>query len=372
MNVHEIVAISATILSLCLGNVCVKASKRGGKITYSMGTTLLMVQLVSFSICLIAMIVAKLIHKPIVSWKFSRTTAYYAVPVAFAIADYHIILFLSKRINPALLSIVWNSEIAVTALLCRCFLKRSITRIGRISIILLVLGSVTSQSNYKLRTDTNNKEWTAVFLIIGIFVSAIANIFIEWAYKREIAVSFLIQTLQITFLGVCFHGVNAFLELESGLFNGFNGWTWGAVAMHSIANIGINYLMKYLDNIVCLYVHAVATMLTVVVSVPMFHADISLQFLCGSGITIISIYLHNYANPMEGYLIPSSENRVESDEAVDLNILSPKEGLDCVPDRIHKRERLIDFLSETSGRFSRKRGTYQIITKTAYNESEQA
>ncbi|KAL0584408.1 hypothetical protein ABG067_005759 [Albugo candida] len=372
MNVHEIAAVSATIVSLCLGNVCVNASKRSGKITYSMATTLLMVQLVSFSICLVALCVSRYRQAPTTACRVSHSTAYYALPVAFAIADYHLTIILSKKMNSALLSIVWNSEIAVTALLFRFFFKRSLPKIGRISIILLVLGSVTSQSDREWRTDTTHQERTVFTLLIGILISAFANILIEWVYKRDIATPFLIQTTQFTFLGVCFHGANTFLELENEMFYGFNGWTWAAVVMHSIATIGINYLMKHMDNLVCLYVHALAMILTGVVSVPMFHAGISLQFICGSGITSISSYLYCHANQIGLILIPSSENRTESDGVIELPLESPKLRQDCVPERINKRERLIDFFRETSGRISRKRATYQIITKTAINDAEQA
>ena len=67
----------------------------------------------------------------------------------------------------------------------------------------------------------------------------------------------------------------------------------------------VGLLYKFLDNIVVSYAHAVAMFITTIVSVIYFQFEISLEFICGLLICIVSMYLYH----MEEFDVPQEGKR---------------------------------------------------------------
>jgi hypothetical protein len=199
----------------------------------------------------------------------------------------------------------------------RIVLKRRLSEIRVIAIVLLLLGVVTSQSDRLQKThspapsstdDTkaiaskSSPEETIFGLLLvltAVTISSCASVFTEWSFKRKDASSsFLWQNAQLYVFGILFNGFGVLVESSEiasrGFFDGYNNWTIATILVNCVAGISVGFILKFLDNIAVVYAHAVAMMLTMLVSMVFFRFSPSLEFVCGLGVLLVSMYLYHH------------------------------------------------------------------------------
>lgn len=307
---------------LCAGNLCINASKDHGKIPYISVTVTFLIEVLKLVLCLLA-IVATNERTPD---NFSlKESLFYAVPSLLYMIDNNLTYVILRFVDPATLSVLWNLKILTTAVLFRFVLKRKLSEVRKIAIVLLLLGVVTSQSDHlkketavkAARTDTAdgvkkddlNSPENFVFGIILVFVavtiSSCASVFTEWAFKRKGSCSFLWQNVQLYIYGILFNGFGLLFEASeisaSGFFSGYNNWTLAVIFVNCIGGICMGFILKYLDNIACVYSHAIAMMLTMFFSMLFFQFSPSLEFGCGLSVLLISMYLYHHKIDSSSY-----------------------------------------------------------------------
>ncbi|OWZ16987.1 hypothetical protein PHMEG_0009144 [Phytophthora megakarya] len=297
---------------MCSGNLCISASKRDGQIPYSSTTVTLLVEVLKL-VVMLAAIVATETKAPA---RFVPLEAfYYAVPSFLYTIDNNLNYVILRYMDAATLSVLWNLKIVVTAVLFRFVLKHPLSELRKIAIVLLVVGVLTSQSNHLREMEgamskessgsgmdmPSEEDKSAKDLIIGVMLvlvgvtlSSCASVFTEWAFKRKSNCPFLWQNMQMYVFGIIFNTAGVLLvegeEISSkGFFHGYNNWTLAVVAVNSIGGIGMGFILKYLDNIACVYSHSMAMMLTMLFSMLFFSFSPSLEFGCGLTVLIISI-----------------------------------------------------------------------------------
>ncbi|GAB9471078.1 Udp-sugar transporter [Globisporangium polare] len=305
---------------LCAGNLCINASKDHGKIPYISVTVTFLIEVLKLVLCLLA-IVATNERAPS---NFSlKESLFYAVPSLLYMIDNNLTYVILRFVDPATLSVLWNIKILTTAVLFRFVLKRKLSEIRKIAIVLLLLGVVTSQSDHlkketavkaarsdvELKKDDVNSPENFVFgiilVLVAVTISSCASVFTEWAFKRKGSCSFLWQNVQLYVYGILFNGFGLLFEAseisESGFFAGYNNWTLAVIFVNCIGGICMGFILKYLDNIACVYSHAIAMMLTMFFSMLFFHFSPSLEFGCGLSVLLISMYLYHHKIDSSGY-----------------------------------------------------------------------
>ncbi|GLE06360.1 hypothetical protein PINS_up015607 [Pythium insidiosum] len=314
---------SATLL--CAGNLCINASKRDGEIPYISVTVTFLIEVLKLVVCLVAIVVMKV---PAPSGLSLTEAAFYAVPSLLYMIDNNLTYIILRYIDPATLSVLWNLKIIVTAVLFRFVLKRRLTEIRKIAILLLLLGVVTSQSDHlnghmqqpqqqhsaandatnatsptpsvRARPGSNPQDFmlATILLLIAVTISSCASVFTEWAFKRKGACPFLWQNALLYVFGILFNGIGLVVESNKlssrGFFSGYNGWTFAVILVNCIGGISVGFILKFLDNIACVYAHAVAMMLTMLFSMLFFKFSPSLEFVCGLSVLLISMYLYHH------------------------------------------------------------------------------
>ncbi|KAJ0405755.1 hypothetical protein P43SY_003605 [Pythium insidiosum] len=332
---------SATLL--CAGNLCINASKRDGEIPYISVTVTFLIEVLKLIVCLVAIVVMKV---PPPSGLSTTEAAFYAVPSLLYMIDNNLTYIILRYIDPATLSVLWNLKILVTAVLFRFVLKRRLTDIRKIAILLLLLGVVTSQSDHlnghqqhAVTKHGTNATTTAtghaassspgsnpqdfmlatILLLIAVTISSCASVFTEWAFKRKGACPFLWQNALLYVFGIVFNGIGLMVESNNlssrGFFSGYNGWTFAVIFVNCIGGISVGFILKFLDNIACVYAHAVAMMLTMLFSMLFFKFSPSLEFVCGLSVLLISMYL--YHHQVEGATAPSRAHCNGEDDDAD-------------------------------------------------------
>ncbi|GMF21605.1 unnamed protein product [Phytophthora lilii] len=307
---------------MCSGNLCISASKRDGKIPYSSTTVTLLIEVLKLAVMLAAIVVT---DTPAPARFVPIEAFYYAVPSFLYTIDNNLNYVILRYMDAATLSVLWNLKIVVTAVLFRFVPKHPLSELRKIAIVLLVVGVLTSQSNHLRQMEASmankssgsgsgmkmSEEETAanksardliigvLLVLVAVVISSCASVFTEWTFKRKSSCPFLWQNIQIYVFGIIFNAAGVLLvegeEISSkGFFHGYNRWTLAVVVVNSIGGIGMGFILKYLDNIACVYSHSMAMMLTMLFSMLFFSFSPSLEFGCGLTVLIISMYIYHH------------------------------------------------------------------------------
>ncbi|KAI9991306.1 hypothetical protein PInf_018987 [Phytophthora infestans] len=306
---------------MCSGNLCISASKEDGKIPYSSTTVTLLIEVLK----LVVMLTAIVLTETPPPARFAPIEAfYYAIPSFLYTIDNNLNYVILRYMDAATLSVLWNLKIVVTAVLFRFVLKHPLSELRKTAIVLLAVGVLTSQSNHvrqmesamatkgsssgmKMQSEEDAAaDKSANDLVIGILLvlvavtlSSCASVFTEWAFKRKSNCPFLWQNVQMYVFGILFNTAGVLLVegeeiFSEGFFHGYNKWILAVVVVNSIGGIGMGFILKYLDNIACVYSHSMAMMLTMLFSMLFFSFQPSLEFGCGLTVLVISMYIYHH------------------------------------------------------------------------------
>ncbi|KAE9043516.1 hypothetical protein PR003_g3466 [Phytophthora rubi] len=283
---------------LCSGNLCIIASKVDGLVPYSSVTVTFLIEVAKLSVMLVAIVVT---DTPIPEHFQLRTLGYYAVPALLNALESNLNYVVLRYLDAATVSVLWNLKILLTAVLFRYVLKNPLSELHKLAIGLLVLGVLTSQSDRfkQLGSDTSQHVTLGLALaLVGVTLSSCASVFAEWTLKRQADCAFLWQSLLMYGFGVLFNAVGLLVDGETlihrGFFHGYSGWTVAVVLVNSVGGIFMACILKYLDNIACVYSHSMAMMLTTLLSMMFLAFSPSLEFACGLGVLVISMYLYHH------------------------------------------------------------------------------
>ncbi|KAE9459618.1 hypothetical protein C3L33_08502, partial [Rhododendron williamsianum] len=197
--------------------------------------------------------------------------------------DYATVPFLAE-----IFKIMGNLKIVTTGILFRLFLRRKLSYLQWMAIVLLAVGTTTSQVK-------GCGESSCEFLfsapiqgymlgILSACLSALAGVYTEFLMKKNND-SLYWQNVQL--FGVIFNMARLLLDdftggFENGpwwqrLLNGYSITTWMVVINLGSTGLLVSWLMKYADNIVKVYSTSMAMLLTTVLSVYLFNYKPTLQ-----------------------------------------------------------------------------------------------
>ncbi|RHY27033.1 hypothetical protein DYB32_007100 [Aphanomyces invadans] len=298
---------------MAAGSLCINASKVDGKMLYLSATVMLLVEVLKGLIC--GTVVAVVVPRKTALWIGWRETLYFAIPALLYTIDNNLVFVILRFIDPATLSILWNLKIFTTAVLFRVVLRRSISHLQVVSLVLLMLGVATTQSKHDVqpilqhhenittvasrRQFIHEHDTSRVLIGLGLVsiacvISSFAGIATEFALKKNPGTPFVVQNIYLASFSMTFNGVAALLQVgPGGFFFGYNSWTWVVVGIQVVAGLCMGLILKFLDNIACVFTHAMAMLFTTLVSILFFSFDFSLEFACGLSVCIVSMYLYH-------------------------------------------------------------------------------
>ncbi|XP_072985768.1 CMP-sialic acid transporter 1 isoform X2 [Typha latifolia] len=212
-------------------------------------------------------------------------------------------------VDPSTYQIMGNLKIVTTGILFRLFLKRKLSNLQWMAIVLLAVGTTTSQVK-----GCGEKSCDSLFsapiqgYLLGLLsacLSALAGVYTEYLMKKNND-SLYWQNLQLYTCGSIFNMAwLIFGDFKGGfengpwwqrLFNGYSVTTWMVVLNLGSTGLLVSWLMKYADNIVKVYSTSMALLLTMVISIYLFNFKPTIQLFLG--IIICMISLHMYFAPV--------------------------------------------------------------------------
>ncbi|XVE77246.1 hypothetical protein DITRI_Ditri13aG0046700 [Diplodiscus trichospermus] len=221
--------------------------------------------------------------------------------------------------------IMGNLKIVTTGILFRLFLKKKLFNLQWMAIVLLAVGTTTSQVKGCGEASCDSLFSAPIqgymLGILSACLSALAGVYTEFLMKKNND-SLYWQNVQLYTFGAIFNMARLVLDdfrggFEKGpwwqrVFNGYSITTWLVVLNLGSTGLLVSWLMKYADNIVKVYSTSMAMLLTMVLSVFLFSFKPTLQLFLGIIVCMMSLHMYFAPPNMLVDLPPSVRSDPES------------------------------------------------------------
>ncbi|KAK6935491.1 Nucleotide-sugar transporter [Dillenia turbinata] len=201
--------------------------------------------------------------------------------------------------------IMGNLKIVTTAIFFRLFLRKKLSTLQWMAIVLLAVGTTTSQvkgCGAAFCDSLFSAPMQGYMLgVVSACLSALAGVYTEFLMKKNND-SLYWQNVQLYMFGAIFNMLRLLLDDFSGgfekgawwqrLLNGYTISTWMVVLNLGSTGLLVSWLMKYADNIVKVYSTSMAMLLTMVLSVYLFNFKPTLQLFLGIVICMMSLHMY--------------------------------------------------------------------------------
>lgn len=234
-----------------------------------------------------------------------KTVRLYPIPSIIYLIHNNVQFATLTYVDTSTYQILGNLKIVTTGILFRLFLKRRLSNLQWMAIVLLAVGTTTSQVK-----GCGGASCDSVFsspiqgYMLGILsacLSALAGVYTEFLMKKNND-SLYWQNVQLYTFGSIFNMAHLLFDdfnggFEKGpwwqrLFNGYSIITWMVVLNLGSTGLLVSWLMKYADNIVKVYSTSMAMLLTMVLSIFLFSFKPTLQLFLGIIACIMSLHMY--------------------------------------------------------------------------------
>ncbi|KAI8107228.1 hypothetical protein M9434_001871 [Picochlorum sp. BPE23] len=224
-----------------------------------------------------------------------------AIPAALYAVNNYLKFVMQLYFKPTTAKMLSNLKIFVIALLMRSVLRRQFSVFQWEALFLLVAGITVNQlSSCEDSKYADIMSPAAVLYTLGsITIPSLASVYNEFALKKNMETSVLLQNFFLYFYGACFNVVGVILlslfggidVIHNGLFAGFTTVTFALIVNNAFQGILSSFFFKFADTILKKYSSTIATILTGLMSAALFGHPLTLNFVIGVSVVFISMHL---------------------------------------------------------------------------------
>jgi len=144
---------------------------------------------------------------------------------------------------------------------------------------------------------TQNPTKGLAAVLAACFSSGFAGVYFEKVVKQADA-NIWIRNIQLGIFGAIFSLITVFIQdyefvTTKGFFYGYNYITWLVVLMQAVGGLVVAMVVKYADNILKGFATSVSIILSAGLSFFISEFSPSFQFIMGSGVVMVSVYLYS-------------------------------------------------------------------------------
>ncbi|KAA0032985.1 CMP-sialic acid transporter 1 isoform X1 [Cucumis melo var. makuwa] len=234
-----------------------------------------------------------------------RTVRLYPIPSIIYLIHNNVQFATLTYVDTSTYQIMGNLKIVTTGILFRLFLRRKLSNLQWMAIILLAVGTTTSQvkgcGEASCESLLSAPIQGYMLGILSACLSALAGIYTEFLMKKNND-SLYWQNVQLYTFGAIFNMARLVADdfrggFEKGpwwqrLLNGYSITTWMVVINLGSTGLLVSWLMKYADNIVKVYSTSMAMLLTTILSVYLFNFKPTLQLFLGIIVCMMSLHMY--------------------------------------------------------------------------------
>ncbi|GLT27959.1 hypothetical protein SLA2020_029220 [Shorea laevis] len=236
----------------------------------------------------------------------ARNNVLLAVPALLYAINNYLKFIMQLYFNPATVKMLSNLKVLVIAILLKIIMKRRFSIIQWEALALLLIGISINQlqSVPEGTTALGLPVATGAYLCTLIFVTvpSLASVFNEYALKSQFETSIYLQNLFLYGYGAIFNfmaiiGTAIFKGPSSfDILQGHSKATMLLICNNAAQGILSSFFFKYADTILKKYSSTIATIFTGIASAALFGHTLTINFILGISIVIIS--MHQFFSPL--------------------------------------------------------------------------
>ncbi|CAD6235574.1 unnamed protein product [Miscanthus lutarioriparius] len=253
----------------------------------------------------------------------ARNNVLLAVPAFLYAINNYLKFIMQLYFNPASVKMLSNLKVLVIAVLLKMIMRRRFSIIQWEALALLLIGiSVNQLKSLPEGSSALGLPVAAgayLYTLFFVTVPALASVYNEKALKSQFDTSIYLQNLFLYGYGAIFNFlglvITAIIQGPSSfnILEGHSKATMFLICNNAAQGILSSFFFKYADTILKKYSSTIATIFTGVASAVLFGHTLTINFVLGISIVIVS--MHQYLSNQIKDEVPS--NKVEMAEAHD-------------------------------------------------------
>ncbi|XP_036389118.1 UDP-galactose translocator [Megalops cyprinoides] len=231
-----------------------------------------------------------------------------------------------SNLPAATFQVTYQLKILTTALFSVLMLRKSLSRVQWVSLVLLFAGvaivQVEQEGKQKETTVSSGSQNYAkglVAVVVSCLSSGFAGVYFEKILKGSSA-SVWMRNVQLgifgTFLGLLGLWWNDGPAIaEKGFLFGYTPMVWGVIFNQAFGGLLVAVVVKYADNILKGFATSFSIVVSTVTSVYLFGFHVDLLFTLGAGLVIGAVYMYSLpkaTSPSSSSSSSSSSSTVSS------------------------------------------------------------
>ena len=198
----------------------------------------------------------------------------------------------------------YQLKILTTAVFSVVMLKKEVSRMQWLSLVLLFLGVSAVQiqpssgsTSASSGDNTQSPMLGMIAVITSCCMSGFAGVYFEKVLKST-KQSLWVRNVQLGFIGSIIGTITMFLKdgstvQEKGFFLGYDWVVWCVIGLNSLGGLMVAVVVKYADNILKGFATSAAIVLSSIASVYFFDFHISVQFVIGASMVMAAVYMYS-------------------------------------------------------------------------------
>ncbi|GAB6018761.1 hypothetical protein CHUAL_000430 [Chamberlinius hualienensis] len=254
-----------------------------------------------------------------------KTCLPFSVPAVLYCVNNNMAVHMQVQMDPATFQILSNLKIMTTAVLYWLMIKRPLTAIQWISLLLLTVAGASHSYGSLVEKEGNSGHeqvfitWPGLILmVLYCIISGFAGVYCELILKKDQKMSLAMQNVVLYVFGVVCNGVlyvssSESLDIFGGFFHGYTIVTWVIIVTQAINGLIMSAIMKHSSNITRLFVISSAMIVTTGLSVIMFHMQLNAYLVGACVVIILALFLYHMKPSTFGF-ISKDKSRVSTRE----------------------------------------------------------
>lgn len=222
----------------------------------------------------------------------------YAMPAMLYLVQNNLTIRAMGLLDPPTFQLWVSFRLLPAALLTRFVLKRSVSLVQWIALILLMLGMAVTTLKQGRRVDSSmssaDNECRGILLVLlNGCLSATSGVINEWLLKyQDASLPMTLKNARVYAFGVVLAIPTIRIPFTSGALYGFSPSAWAVVCTNAALGLSVSLVLRYADNLIKNFTGAAAVLLSALVSGPLFGFQWTYPFLIGALIVCCSFVLY--------------------------------------------------------------------------------
>lgn len=209
-----------------------------------------------------------------------------------------------SNLPAATFQVTYQLKILTTALFSVLMLRKSLSRIQWVSLLLLFAGVAivqVQQEGNKESTVTNDSSQNYMVGLVAVVISCLssgfAGVYFEKILKGSSA-SVWMRNVQLGVFGTALGLLGMWWNdgtaiSQKGFFFGYTSMVWCVIFNQAFGGLLVAVVVKYADNILKGFATSFSIIVSTVASIYLFGFHVDLMFTAGAGLVIGAVYMYS-------------------------------------------------------------------------------